>query len=116
MNLPGGFLELFGKPARESACECERPARAEPRADPRDGQRPDRRRRHQAIRTTASTSSCSPRRTTAKVVDEIYLAVLNRLPTAKEREGGIARPEAAAGDHAEMLAEYKPKHDAFEAY
>ena len=23
-DLPGGFLDLFGKPARESACECER--------------------------------------------------------------------------------------------
>src|SRR5262249_13211268 len=24
VELPGGFLELFGKPPRESACECER--------------------------------------------------------------------------------------------
>src|SRR5262249_32315354 len=24
VELPGGFLELFGKPVRESACECER--------------------------------------------------------------------------------------------
>jgi hypothetical protein len=24
VDLPGGFLELFGKPVRESACECER--------------------------------------------------------------------------------------------
>src|SRR5262249_38903196 len=24
VRIPGGFLELFGKPPRESACECER--------------------------------------------------------------------------------------------
>ena len=24
VDLPGGFLELFGKPVRGSACECER--------------------------------------------------------------------------------------------
>jgi hypothetical protein len=52
----------------------------------------------------------------AKVADEIYLAVLNRLPTAKEREAAIAAIRAAAADHAALVAEHKPKADAFAAY
>ena len=50
------------------------------------------------------------------MVEEIYLAVLNRLPTAKERADGIAALEAAGGDHAKMMAEHKQKVDAFQAY
>ncbi len=51
-----------------------------------------------------------------KAADEIYLAVLNRLPTATERTAAIAAIRAAAADHAAMIAEYKPKADAFDAY
>ena len=40
--------------------------RPEPRADPGDGQRPDRRRRDQGPEQPASTSSCSRRRTTRR--------------------------------------------------
>jgi hypothetical protein len=42
--------------------------------------------------------------------------VLNRLPTPKEREEAVAAIRAGAKDHAAMVAEYKPKLDAFEAY
>ena len=51
-----------------------------------------------------------------KVADEIYLAVLNRLPTATERAAAIAAIRAAGPDHAKMMAVYKPKLDAFAAY
>ena len=88
VELPGGFLELFGKPVRESACECERTERHEPRADPGDGQRADRRPTPSRTRTTASPSSSLAEKDDAKVVEEIYLAVLNRCPTAKESEAG----------------------------
>ncbi len=53
-DVPGGFLDLFGKPPRESACECERSGAMHARAGAEPGQRPGRRRRHQATRTTAS--------------------------------------------------------------
>jgi len=42
--------------------------------------------------------------------------VVNRYPTAKEMEEGIKALRSANVDHAAMLAEYKPKREAFEAY
>jgi hypothetical protein len=115
VELPGGFLDLLGKPVRESACECERtgglnlgpilamvngPIVGEAIRDPNN--------RINKFTLTEKDDG--------KVVDEIYLSVLNRLPTAKERETGIKAIAAAAPDHAAMLAEYKPKREAFEAY
>ncbi|MEE2776299.1 MAG: DUF1549 and DUF1553 domain-containing protein [Acidobacteriota bacterium] len=79
-----GFLDLFGRPDRESACECERksemslpqamnllngPIVAEAIADP-DG------RVAQLILSGASQD---------EIVDELYLATFSRLPTAEER-------------------------------
>ncbi len=46
-DAPGGFLDLFGKPARESVCECERSSDHDARAGAEHGQRPGRRRRRQ---------------------------------------------------------------------
>jgi len=115
VDLPGGFLDLLGKPVRESACECERtgglnlgpilamvngPVVGEAVRDPNN-----------RINKLALIEKDD-----AKVVDEIFLSVLNRLPTAKEREEGIAAVRGAGADHAEMMAEYKPKLAAFEAY
>ena len=115
VELPGGFLELFGKPARESACECERsggmnlgpilamvngPIVGDAIKDPAN-----------RVNTLVLTEKDD-----AKVVDEIYLSVLNRYPTAKEREAGIAAIRGAGADFAAMQAEYKPKEAAFAAY
>ena len=108
VELPGGFLELLGKPARESACECERtgglnlgpilamvngPILADAIRDPNN----------------KINKLVLAEKDDAKVVDEIYLSVLNRLPTAKERDAGITALRSAGGDHAVMMAEYKPK-------
>lgn len=115
VELPGGFLELFGKPARESACECERsggmnlgpvlamvngPVLADAIRDP-------------ANRINKIVLS---QKDDAKAVEELYLAVLNRYPTAKEKDDGVKALRAAGADHAAMLAEYKPKLAAFEDY
>jgi hypothetical protein len=115
VNLPGGFLELFNKPVRESSCECERsgglnlgpilamvngPIVGDAIKDPNN-------RINKLVLMEKDDN---------KVADEIYLAVLNRLPTAKEREAAIVAIRAAAKDHAAMVEEYKPKLAAFEAY
>jgi hypothetical protein len=115
VELPGGFLELFGKPARESACECERsggmnlgpilamvngPVLGDAIKDP-------------ANRINKIVAS---QKDDAKAVEELYLAVVNRYPTAKEKEEGVKALRSANVDHAAMLAEYKPKREAFEAY
>jgi hypothetical protein len=115
VELPGGFLELFGKPVRESACECERsggmnlgpvlamvngPIVADALKDPNN-------------RINQFTLK---EKDDGKVVDEIYLSVLNRYPTPREREDGIKALRAAGPDHAEMVAVHQRRVEALDAY
>jgi hypothetical protein len=115
VELPGGFLELFNKPVRESSCECERatglnlgpilamvngPIVADAIRDPNN-----------SINRLLLTEKDD-----AKAVEGIYLAVLNRKPTPKELEAGIKAVRSAGADHAALMAEYKPKLEAFQAY
>jgi hypothetical protein len=83
-----GFLDVFGRPLRESACECERRA---------DFSLP------QALNlvngTTISDAVADPKgrvatlvlsgRNDAAIVDELYLATWGRMPSAEERERGV---------------------------
>jgi len=95
----GGFLDLFGRPQRESACECERrsevslkqamnlingPAVGDAVADP-DG------------RIAKLILAGAPDRT---IVEDLYVATLDRTPTAAEIQkaqaylaGGANHPE-----------------------
>ncbi len=115
VELPGGFLELFGKPARESACECERsntmmlgpvlamvngPIVSEAIKDPAN---------HISKFVLATPDD-------GKVVEEVYLSVLNRFPTDKEKEDGIAALHAADRDHAVQSAAFYKKLAAFYEY
>lgn len=84
-----GFLDLFGRPSRESACECERRA---------DLSLP------QALNlvngTTISDAVADPKGRIAKailagksdaaLIEELYLASLSRFPTRAESERGVA--------------------------
>ena len=81
----GGFLDLFGRPARESPCECERTSEVS---------------LSQALNlmngSTIADAIIDPsgRLTTllakspddARLIEEIYLATFSRLPTKIERE------------------------------
>jgi hypothetical protein len=83
-----GFLDVFGRPGRESACECERRT---------DFSLP------QALNlvngATISDAVADPKgrvaamvlsgRNDAAMMDELYLAALGRNPTADERERGM---------------------------
>ena len=84
----GGFLDMFGRPERESACECERrnnmtlpqatnlvngPTLAEAIADP-DGRV-----------ATLILAGKSDRR----LIDELYLATLSRFPTNSEYDDAL---------------------------
>lgn len=115
VNLPGGFLELFNKPVRESSCECERsgglnlgpvlamvngPIVGEAIKDP----------------VNRINKLALAEKDDNKLAEQIFLAVLNRLPTPKEKAEAVVAIRAGAKDHAAMVAEYKPKRDAFEAY
>jgi Protein of unknown function (DUF1553)/Protein of unknown function (DUF1549)/Bacterial Ig-like domain (group 2) len=115
VELPGGFLDLLGKPVRESACECERsngmmlgpvlafvsgPVVGDAVHDPAN---------HIAAVTAAEKDD-------AKVVDEIYLSVLNRRPTAAEVTTGVTALRGAGEDHARLMADHWTRVAAFEAY
>jgi hypothetical protein len=90
-----GFLDVFGRPARESSCECERRS---------DFSLP------QALNLvngkTISDAVADPKGRVARlilsgtsdetIVDELYLAALSRLPTLEERQRGFAYLSTAA--------------------
>jgi hypothetical protein len=105
VEVPGGFLGLFGKPPRESACECERssgmmlgpvlnmvngPVVGEALKDP--GNR--------LYRLTATEKD------DGRIVEEIFLAVLCRPPTPEERARGLKALQDSQGETARILAEY----------
>src|SRR5215510_6769320 len=83
-----GFLDVFGRPLRESSCECERRS---------DFSLP------QALNlvngATISDAVADPKGRVASlvlsgkgepaIVDELYLAAFNRMPTPDERERGV---------------------------
>ena len=115
VELPGGFLDILGKPVRESACECERsndlnfgpvlamvngPVVADAIADP----------------DNRITKLVQSEKDDAKVVEGLYVAVLNRFPTADETKAGVAAIRAAGPDHAAMTAEFDRKKAALDAY
>ena len=90
VELPSGFLATFGRPARESACECERSSGLQlgPVMALMSG--PGRRRRPSPTPTASSQSSSPASRTIDKLIDELFLRVLNRPATPQEIEDGRA--------------------------
>jgi hypothetical protein len=115
VDLPSGFLDLFGKPVRESACECERssslqlgpvlnlvngPIVADAIKDPAN--------RLVKLATTVKDDK--------KLVEEIYLATLARLPSAEEMSLGLKALKDADEDYKELAAEHQKKLDALTAY
>ncbi len=82
-----GFLDLFGRPTRETACECERRTELSlPQA------------LNLVNGATISDAVADPKgriaksilsgRSDAALVEELYLAALSRLPTKSEAESG----------------------------
>ena len=100
LTLPSGFFEVFGRPARESACECERssgmmlgpvmtlvngPTIADAIADPAND----------------ITKLVAAQPDDAKVVDELFLRILSRPATPTEIEAGVQALHASGGEHAQ---------------
>ncbi len=115
VDLPGGFLDLLGKPVRESACECERsntmmlgpvlamvngPIVGDAIKDPSN----------HIVTFTEKTKEDT------KVIEEIYLSVLNRRPTAKELEIGVKALTGSKDDHAALTKDFTKRKAAFDAY
>ena len=115
VDLPSGFLELFGKPLRESACECERssglmlgpvlnlingPIVADAIKDPNN----------RLAKLAAAMKD------DARFVEEIYLAVLSRLPTPRELELGLQALKDAAADYKSLAADFHKRQEALTSY
>ena len=104
VELPSGFLTTFGRPARESACECERssglqlgpvmalvsgPTLGDAIADPGN----------ELTRLVATQSD------DAKLIDELFMRILNRPATAAEVETCRKDMQAVDDDHRRMAEE-----------
>lgn len=115
VDLPSGFLDLFGKPVRESACECERsssmmlgpvlnlvngPIVGDALRDPNN-----------RIAKLAATVKDD-----RQFIEELYLAILNRLPTEKEITTGLKAFKEGEIDHQAQLQEYAAKLKTFKDY
>ena len=109
VELPSGFLTTFGRPARESACECERssglqlgpvmalvsgPTLGDAIADPSN-----------ELNKLVATQSDD-----IKLIDELFLRILNRPATSKEIETCRRDMQSVEDDHRRM-AEDLGKHE-----
>jgi hypothetical protein len=104
VNLPDGFLELFGRPPRESACECERAGGV------MLGQALNLINGPTIAQAIADTDNdiaklVAAEKNDAKVVEEVFLRVLNRMPTSREVESGVAAMNAEDDAHLKLKLE-----------
>ncbi len=106
VEVPGSFLNLFGRPPRESACECERtgtvmlgpvlnlvngPVVANAIRDPEN----------RIAQLVASEKD------DIKVVQEIFVALLSRLPDQKELEAGLRALRSDRDEYDRQMGEYQ---------
>ncbi|HAL70889.1 MAG TPA: hypothetical protein DCP71_03860 [Verrucomicrobiales bacterium] len=107
-QLPDGFLTNFGKPARESVCECERsnevnlgpvmalmsgPTVGDAISDPNN----------------AIAKLTNEVKDDANLVEEIFLRILNRKPTGKEINAALASMAGMDVEHKQLAAEWQAK-------
>lgn len=102
-SVPSFLLDLFGRPARESACECER------ESEPNLAQVLHIMNGESIHRRISAPNSRLARllaagKGDAEIIEELFLATLTRRPTARERDGVLASI-AASGARQETLAD-----------
>ena len=104
VEVPGGFFELFGKPPRESACECERssgmmlgpvlnlvngPIVGDAIKDPNNG----------------LAKLVTSEKDDVKVVENVFLSFLCRMPTKKEIDRGLQALKDGEEEYKQLVAE-----------
>jgi hypothetical protein len=114
-ELGGGFFTLFGKPARESACECERSSAVMlgPVLNLINGPVVG-----NAVRDPNNRIAklLAKEKDNRKVVEELYLAFLTRYPTDKEMKAALETLDEAAADYDKFVAEHHKHKKALEDY
>jgi hypothetical protein len=117
VKVDGDFLGLLGRPPRESACECERSNAMQlgPVMALVNGKTIG-----NAVNDPANRIAkiVSAEKDDAKVVEELYLAILNRRPTVQEIKTAVAalRDKDNDVEFARLTAERKKRADALAAY
>ncbi len=102
VNEPSGFLAKFGRPPRESACECERATGMQfgPVMALVSGPTVD-----NAINDPQNeiTKLVSSVKDDAAVVDELLMRIFNRPATEKEIEAGVAMLQSLPSEHEKLV-------------
>ena len=108
IELPSGFLSTFGRPPRESACECERVATLQlgPVMALVNGQTIG-----DAIADPANDIGkiVAAEKDDAKVVENLFLRFLSRYPTKDETAAVLTAVRDLDGDHAKLGAALKER-------
>jgi hypothetical protein len=115
VDLPSGFLDLFGKPVRESACECERSSglMLGPVLNLVNGPIVGDAIREPSNRINKLALQIKDDR---EYVKELYLWILNRYPTDKEIELGLNAFKAAEGEYTTIVGEFEKRRKALLDY
>ncbi len=105
-KLPDGFLATFGRPPRESACECERssgmlfgPVMALVSGPTLDNAINDR--NNELAKLAASEIDDE------RLVDELFIRILGRPAMQRETEVGLSLIRELPGDHEKLVAALK---------
>lgn len=110
VELPSGFLSTFGRPVRESTCECERSGEMSLGpvmaliSGPTVNDAVDS--PSNAIAQLVATVSDDQR-----LVDEIFVRVLGRSPTDNEQQTSLALLGQLDGDHTRLAALLQQRQD-----
>jgi hypothetical protein len=115
VDVGGGFFQLFGKPPRQSACECERsssmmlgpvlslvngPVIGDAVRDPNN-----------LIAKLLGTQKDD-----SKLIEELFLSVLNRPPTQPEINAGLKALKDGEPDFQPMVEEFNRRTEALEIH
>ena len=108
VELPSGFLAAFGRPARESSCECERSSGLQlgPVMALVNGQTIA-----DAINDPANELAklVAKEKDDSKLVQELFLRILNRPATEAEVQACLKAFNAPAADHEKLQAALKQR-------
>jgi len=109
--IPSGFLDLFGKPPRESACECERSASMMlgPVLNLINGPVLADALKDQDNRIAKLVTK---EQDDTKLLEELYLAILCRAPTPAELEAGRRALKNGEAEFPKLVEEYQKRMDA----
>ncbi len=109
-DVGGGFFQLFGKPVRESACECERGGTMMlgPVLNLVNGPVVG-----DAVRDLDNRVAklLARKASDAEIVEELYLALLSRQPSERERQASLEMLIQGRVDYPGMVAEKNRRTD-----